>query len=469
LYSVFCTYYFQKEIEMNKMLFLKSVCILLILSVILVGCGTPATPTAEAPPEEEAAPPEEEAAPPEEEAAPEETDKVTITWFEHLSTEWGDEWFDKVTADFEDETGIHVERISAPWGELWPKMTTWAQSDEMPDVYGTWAGWTATLHVWDAMADLEPLIPELEDPEEFEANQGVMWSDIGRYKGELVMVPWWLQAYGLFYNKEAFEEKGYEVPSTWDELRQLMEQMAADGDPGIGFIWGTPGEAGVHFQYLQWMWRQLGAGGTYVDEQGNPAFNNEVGLLACKFWEDLYNDGLIYPGAEATSVQQNRGDFCAGKTLMIIDGPWMGATCETMDADFTVAMAPGLCGEETCGNVVYPWYFTVAENSPNKVEALKFVEYLTSDEVAADHSKTFSISVSNPIRYADADYAEHPITGQMQDLLAADGNQPLPPTLYSEEVGQMVGEEWQRVLFGEQTCEEAVPIIEQRWIEITSQ
>jgi ABC-type glycerol-3-phosphate transport system substrate-binding protein len=393
-------------------------------------------------------------------------EKVTLTWFEHLSTEWGNEWFDKVTKAYEAKTGVHVERISAPWGDLWPKMTTWMQSNEMPDVYGTYAGWNATLDKNNALADLTPLIPQLNDPAKFVADQGVMWPGIGQFNGKLEMVPWWLQAYGLFYNKEEFDKRGYKVPTTWDELTKLLEQMKKDGVNGMEMTWGVPAEAGVHFGYLQWMWRALGAGGTLEDATGKPVFNSPEGKLAMQYWADLYTKGLVMQSSSAASVQQNRGDFCAAKTLMIIDGPWMGATCKSMKGTFTVVMAPGLCGEKSCGNVVYPWYFAVAENSKNKVEALKFIDYLTGDEVGSDFSKTFSISLANPIRYADADYKNDPITGKMQALLAAKGNAPLPPTMNAEEVQTMIGTEWQKVLFGQQTVDEAIVSIEKQWKEI---
>ena len=454
--------------------------LLIVLSLLLSACGGAATvaptekPAVEAPATEAPvveAPTEPPAAEAPTEApteAPAVQEPVTITWFEHLSTEWGNEWFDKTTADFEAQTGIKVERISAPWGDLWPKMTTWMQSDEMPDVYGTYAGWTASLDKNGAMADIEPLIPTLPDPAEFEANQGSMWRGIGEFNGKLIMAPWWLQSYGLFYNKEAFAEKGYTVPTTWDELRTLLEQMKADGVDGMEMTWGVPAEAGVHFLYLQWMWRLLGAGGALTDAAGNPAFNTPEGKAAMQYWADLYKDGLVMEGSSAASVQQNRGDFCAGKTLMIIDGPWMGATCETMGSTFTVEMAPGLCGEKTCGNVVYPWYFAMAENSKNKEAALLFIDYLTSDAVASDFSKTFSISLANPIRYEDADYQNDPITGKMQALLATEGNAPLPPTMNAEEVQAMVGTEWQKVLFGEQTVDEAIVSMEKQWNEISA-
>ncbi len=35
----------------------------------------------------------------------------------------------------------------------------------------------------------------------------------------------------VWYNKKAFDEAGYTVPKTWDEMMKLTEQIAADGDP----------------------------------------------------------------------------------------------------------------------------------------------------------------------------------------------------------------------------------------------
>ncbi|MEW4372205.1 ABC transporter substrate-binding protein [Paenibacillus kandeliae] len=35
----------------------------------------------------------------------------------------------------------------------------------------------------------------------------------------------------VWYNKKAFDEAGYTVPKTWDDMMKLTEQIAADGDP----------------------------------------------------------------------------------------------------------------------------------------------------------------------------------------------------------------------------------------------
>ena len=46
---------------------------------------------------------------------------------------------------------------------------------------------------------------------------------------DLYNLPMKLQVEGIFYSKPLFEDKGYEVPTTWDEMMALCDQMIADG------------------------------------------------------------------------------------------------------------------------------------------------------------------------------------------------------------------------------------------------
>ncbi len=295
-----------------------------------------------------------------------------------------------------------------------------------------------------------------------------MYPQIDMVNGKQEEAVWWLQPYGLFYNAEAFKQHGYTVPKTWDDLTALLTKMKADGLDGMGMSWGNPNEAGAHFGYLQWKWYLLGAGGDTNDANGAPTFNNPTGLAAMNFFYNWFKQGLVDPNSGSTDVQQNRGDFCSGKTLMIIDGPWMGSTCKSLGAKFTVTMAPGLCGAKTCGNVVYPWYFTVANDSKHKLQAMEFVDYLTSDAVSEDFSKTFAISLANPIRANDADYKNDPITGVIPALLAAKGNSFLPAVMNGDDIQTMIGTEWQKVLFGQETTDKAIVNMNTQWLAISS-
>jgi multiple sugar transport system substrate-binding protein len=47
--------------------------------------------------------------------------------------------------------------------------------------------------------------------------------------GKQYFVPFYFYAWGLHYMKSLFEEKGYEIPTTWEEFLALLETMQADG------------------------------------------------------------------------------------------------------------------------------------------------------------------------------------------------------------------------------------------------
>ncbi|MEN9643822.1 MAG: hypothetical protein RL238_491 [Actinomycetota bacterium] len=47
--------------------------------------------------------------------------------------------------------------------------------------------------------------------------------------GKQYFVPFYFYPWAIHYRKSLFEEKGYEVPTTWDDLLALCEKMKADG------------------------------------------------------------------------------------------------------------------------------------------------------------------------------------------------------------------------------------------------
>ena len=53
--------------------------------------------------------------------------------------------------------------------------------------------------------------------------------EMGRYNGKLYALPKTYETLGLFYNKTLFEEKGWEAPTSLDELEALADKMLAEG------------------------------------------------------------------------------------------------------------------------------------------------------------------------------------------------------------------------------------------------
>ena len=65
-----------------------------------------------------------------------------------------------------------------------------------------------------------------------------IWSDAGRVDGEFYGAPLMasLKSF-IWYSPVAFERAGYEVPTTWDELVELTDQVAADHPDGSVTPW----------------------------------------------------------------------------------------------------------------------------------------------------------------------------------------------------------------------------------------
>lgn len=63
-----------------------------------------------------------------------------------------------------------------------------------------------------------------------EANYAPVWKELGSYKGNVYGVFHRVNAKSfVWYNKKEWEKRGYKIPTTWDELRALEEQMVSDG------------------------------------------------------------------------------------------------------------------------------------------------------------------------------------------------------------------------------------------------
>lgn len=68
------------------------------------------------------------------------------------------------------------------------------------------------------------------DMDKFQENYSQSWIDLGSYEGKLYGILVGASNKSLiWYNPTAFEAAGYEIPTTWDEMIALSDQIVADG------------------------------------------------------------------------------------------------------------------------------------------------------------------------------------------------------------------------------------------------
>ncbi len=110
----------------------------------------------------------------------------------------------------------------------------------------------------------------------------------------------------VFYAKPAFEDAGYEIPETWNELVDLSTRMVSDGRTPFCFQWeagfasGFPGS-----DFFEAMVLRAGGVDVYDDlASGDLSFASPEVVAAATRAEDLlFSPGFVRGGAESISSE----------------------------------------------------------------------------------------------------------------------------------------------------------------------
>jgi alpha-glucoside transport system substrate-binding protein len=140
--------------------------------------------------------------------------------------------FEASMKPFEDATGIDVQYEGTK--EFEPQVTIRIQANDPPDVINfPQPGFLANFVRQGKVVDVSTFL----DMEKLQDNYIQSWLDMATMPGadgQDIMAGVWHRAAAksmVWYPKKAFDAAGYTVPTTWDELLAVTEEIAADGDP----------------------------------------------------------------------------------------------------------------------------------------------------------------------------------------------------------------------------------------------
>ena len=175
--------------------------------------------------------------------------------------------------------------------------------------------------------------------------------------------------------------------------------------------------------------------------------------------KDLYERGFFPANTLTASDAETVELFNAGDAAFLIDGSWKVGyfTQNAADInDFAIAYVPGKGdrkASEAIGGISMGYFITTkAWNDPAKREAaVKFVEYLTSDEVLSTFVTTEVTALANgakpaglnPLQQSAADTNANvtAIAGAVQDLLTAEARGDLFANIQNIVTGKITAED----------------------------
>lgn len=201
-------------------------------------------------------------------------------------------------------------------------------------------------------------------------------------KDKVYAVPFAVQTLTFFYNTEIFEKNGLKEPATWDELMQTMATLKAKGITPIA-LGGKDGYA------LCLIVDALGA--TQLGDQwASDAIAGKTNFADAKFVDVLkkINDMKQYAQKDfvATAQRDARASFALGQTAMILDGIWAVETYylkTNPNIKLGSFLAPPIkAGDPTRLYAYVDGGYAVNAKSKVKDAAMKVAAFTATDEFA---------------------------------------------------------------------------------------
>lgn len=239
-----------------------------------------------------------------------------------------------------------------------------------------------------ALADLNTLIADKDYIADF--HEGLMKE--ANYKGKLTSIPFNRSTPILYINSTILKEAGLDPkgPKNWDELRDWAKKLTVVKDGKVerwGFL--TP----VDIWFYEAM--VLQAGGTILSNDGKKAtFNDAAGQAALQYWVDLIHTDKVMEmpqGEKYNAWDVTTNALTSGKAAMIysttgrLNSHIKGGKDKGFEIN-TAFLPAGKAGYATPtggANLV-----VMAKASRNQQRAaVKFIQFLTNPENAAEFSK----------------------------------------------------------------------------------
>jgi multiple sugar transport system substrate-binding protein len=150
-------------------------------------------------------------------------------------------------------------------------------------------------------------------------------------KGEMHSLPWSVDYFILYWNKELFAKKGVELPKTLDEMVVAAEKLT---DPANG-IYGFTGRGLRNANMTLWSNFFLNYGGEFLDGKGNILTDGPEAVEATKLYQRLMTKSSP-PGVAGFNWMESMASLTQGRAAMWIDADGWAPPIEDPNASRVV-------------------------------------------------------------------------------------------------------------------------------------
>jgi ABC-type glycerol-3-phosphate transport system substrate-binding protein len=311
---------------------------LLIMSFVLGACGSGAQPAAS-------------------------DEKVTITVWDYYGEATP---IKPLLEGFQKENpNITVQYEALDWDTTLEKLNVVLTGGTPPDVVTTDMTWIPKFAALEAFTDLKSLSGGKLNGEAWDQAYTPGGLEAITYNDQIVAALYDFDVYAMYYRADLLEQKGLQVPKTWDELKDVSAKLA-EGDKYL-YQWLPE-----TFHGSQWIYEN--GGDLLSADNKTVVFNSPEAVAATQAYYDLLTaKSAIYWGADQGERIQGIKD---GRIAMFSDGPYnmgiMKSAAPEMAGQWRVALHP--YGKQP-GSYLGGTGLAIPAQSKQKEAAWKFIEY----------------------------------------------------------------------------------------------
>jgi len=276
------------------------------------------------------------------------TKETTITFWHRMGAE-SQELIQTWITEFEEiypNITVIEEKASTDYTSLADKIALAIPAGTAPDIAESYPDHIARFASADAPLALNNFIsnPNIGfTEEEIKDFLPGLWAEGQSYdsEGTILSLPFSKSSEAFYYNKTYFEENGYEVPTTWDEVFTIAESIKANEPDAIPF--GYDSEDNLFITAS----KQWGADYTGYNEEtglGEVQFNNDEAKEMVSYFKDKVDDGLMVTRS-LNGDAYSSDTFVTGEKLYMLVGSTGGTRYNvpawtTEKTSFEVGVAP---------------------------------------------------------------------------------------------------------------------------------
>lgn len=326
---------------------------------------------------------------------------ITLEWQQWWAVEAPEGYVQNIVDQYYKETGVKVVLLNAPFSDTKTAIVSGATTGTVADIVSVDGSWVYDFASQGILTNLTELMKEASFDES-------LLNDQWRAMGASYALPVVNYAYPMFANMDLLAQCGItELPKTWSEFKEVCKAVTEKGFYPFALNLDTSSPSGIQNTYMGFAWA---SDIKMKDDAGEYKIaGNEQLKVFAEFMKELYDSGYLYPGMSSLTEPDMTSNFSSGNLAFVINSMATLTSYRRNSPDMNIAAAPipvkdGFEGKS--GMCVASWALGVTENSKNKVEAIKFVEYLFGAELNGDLSVTQSAFPGSTIatpNYAGAD------------------------------------------------------------------